>query len=275
MSTEEELQNQQSKSESELDPETDIFNRRFNPRKFLDLPPQITLPGTRFDNFAALSAVINEFNGSCTNQIFKPKIRRPKTKAETKLGSSSSLSETTERRFLPHQQLVIKPIKAKFTHNLLTRYEKGYKGPIDRLKIFMESRIQVKVYIRKEHGIRGTVVGFIEAFDKHWNMVVAEAKEVWMRRKRKVSDQNIVFSNKLPENKALAKLTKLGLTLPTITVESIDRKHVKCTRQVAQLLIRGEQIILVAHNGSSENEIRPLQMDLKNYLSFAQKKSWR
>lgn len=130
----------------------------------------------------------------------------------------------------------------------MTRLEQGYKGPLAQLKVNMDSQVRVKCYVRKEHGVRGTITGLIEAFDKHWNLVISDATEVWKRRKLNFSDQNTAFTSSIPESQALKKLARMGIKVPTVAVKSLDRKHVSCTRQVAQLMVRGEQIVLVTRD---------------------------
>lgn len=256
MSEDKPPESKNTKPVAQKDPETDIFSRRFNPKKYLCSPVPYIRPELRFDNFTALSNVIQEVDGKCTDQIFKPKQKKLQTKPN--IGSTSSLESLnpTERRFLPHQQLVTVPRKAKFTKNIVTKFENDHQGPIGCLKLYMGERVKVKIYTRKEHGVRGTITGYIEAFDKHWNMVVSSSCETWKRRKRNCSDQKIIFKNTVPESEAFLKLKKMGISLPVVTAKSLDRKYVQCTREVPQLMIRGEQVILVTPNESVNKVIK-------------------
>lgn len=238
---------------AEQDPEIDIFSHEFNPKKYLNVQPKELPAGSQFNNFAALEAIIKEHEGRCTDEIFRPKIRKPKVKNES-LPSGSSFN-TEDRRFLPHQMPVTKPIKSKYCRNLLTRIDEGYKGPLGQLKYYMDNKLNVLIYIRKEHGVRGTITGSIEAFDKHWNMVIKNATEVWTKRKRYYTDQNVLFTNSISKDKAENMLTRMGITLPFETIKSIDRKHVKCTRIMAQLMVRGEQIVLVTRDEENKNKL--------------------
>lgn len=227
-------------------PDADIFSDQFKVTKYTSLPPRIlSQTKSRFDNFELLSSVIQDLNGSCTKAIFISKARKLKN-SEPKASSLVDIEPSYNRKFLPHQQLVTKPKKTKFTRNILSRFDNGYKGPIGFLKRFMDLKIKVKILIRKEHGVKGTITGQIEAFDKHWNIVMSNAVEIWTRRKWKYSTQKTVFKDSLPEQSALKRLAKMGLKLPLIAVKSLDQKHVKCTRQLSQIMIRGEQIVFVA-----------------------------
>lgn len=119
---------------------------------------------------------------------------------------------------------------------------------------FKVNRTRVKIYVRKEHGIRGFITGFIEAFDKHLNIALVDCIEVWRRRKYKFSDNNVVLGCKPEDCSALLK--SMGIKVPEISTKSIDRKKIECTRKIPQLMLRGEEVVLVAED-RSEREKRP------------------
>lgn len=149
--------------------------------------------------------------------------------------------------------LILAPVKrakpARFTKNLLSRMENA-KGPIALLLKFKENRIRVKVYTRKEHGIRGYITGFIEAFDKHFNLALIDCIEVWKRRKFQYSENKIPCLGQPTDCSKFLK--KLGIKVPELTVKSLDRKNVQCTRKVQQLMIRGEEVVLIGEDNSTD-----------------------
>ena len=118
-------------------------------------------------------------------------------------------------------------------------------GPISLLKKFKENRTRVKIYVRKEHGIRGFMTGFIEAFDKHFNIALVDCVEIWKRRKYKFSDNKVVLGQ--PED-CSELLKSMGIKVPEISTKSINRKKVECTRKIPQLMVRGEEVVLVAED---------------------------
>lgn len=124
------------------------------------------------------------------------------------------------------------------------------KGPIALLKKFKENRIRVKVLTRKEHGIRGYITGFIEAFDKHFNLALIDCIEVWKRRKFQYSENKIPSLGQPTDCSKFLK--KLGIKVPVLTVQSLNRKNVQCTRQVQQLMIRGEEVVLIGEDNSAD-----------------------
>jgi small nuclear ribonucleoprotein (snRNP)-like protein len=104
----------------------------------------------------------------------------------------------------------------------------------------------VKIYVRKEHGIRGFITGFVEAFDKHFNIALVECNEVWKRRKFKFSDNNVALLG--PPQDCSRLLKSMGIRVPDIVAKSLDRKTVECSRKLSQVVIRGEDVVLVAED---------------------------
>jgi small nuclear ribonucleoprotein (snRNP)-like protein len=120
------------------------------------------------------------------------------------------------------------------------------KGPLELLKKFKENQVRVKIYIRKEHGVRGFVTGFIEVFDKHLNIALTDCVEQWKRRKYKFSENKVALLGQPKDCSSL--LAKLGIEIPEITVKSLNRKYVECSRRIPQLMVRGEEVVLVGED---------------------------
>lgn len=129
------------------------------------------------------------------------------------------------------------------------------KGPICLLQKFRMNRTKVMIYVRKEHGIRGSITGYVEAFDKHYNLVLTECTETWKRRKYSFSEAKVIHHPKPPQD-CTNLLLKMGLKLPKlISVKSINRKYVECTREIGQLMIRGEDVVLISEFKPNLNKI--------------------
>lgn len=58
------------------------------------------------------------------------------------------------------------------------------RGPLSRIATFCHRKIRVKVYIRSAASVRGQCEGYIIAFDKHWNLVMDDVKEIWTRKNK-------------------------------------------------------------------------------------------
>lgn len=126
------------------------------------------------------------------------------------------------------------------------------KGPISLLNKFKVNKTRVKIYVRKEHGVRGFLTGFIEAFDKHQNIALVDCIEVFTRRKFKFSDSNVALLG--PPQDCSQLLKSMGIKVPVISTKSLDRKKVQCTRKIPQLMIRGEDVILVTEDKEEINQ---------------------
>lgn len=131
---------------------------------------------------------------------------------------------------------------ARFCKNIFTKVDK-YEGPLACLGIWMRDRVRVKIYTRKEKGVRGYITGFVEVFDSHWNMALSDVFESWKRRKYRYSENKLCGFGE-PRD-CSEELRKMGITIPVVSVKSVDSKCVVCTRRVPKLLIRGEQVVLV------------------------------
>lgn len=55
----------------------------------------------------------------------------------------------------------------------------------------------------------------------------------------------MLFNHLGPPEDCLHKLKQLKIQFPTVLVKSLNRKYVECTRQVPQLMVRGEQVAVV------------------------------
>ncbi|XP_055314888.1 U7 snRNA-associated Sm-like protein LSm11 [Sitodiplosis mosellana] len=250
MSDSEELTSTSSEMRIEnIDPELDIRSDLFNPLKAL-LSPEIQIPikdAPQYNNVAQYeSAMRRQQTGeTTTKQHAAPKMPSKSYRQEIELH---------KRRFLPHQEMVKGRGKsARHTRNLLTKMSGDCDGPTNMLKQWKEQQKRVKIFTRNAVTINGHVTGFIEAFDKHWNIVLTNVFEVWTRKKYHhtckattiVNDDNDDTDAESQLKVCLQRLQHLNITIPSLNVKSINRKRVECSRNVQKLLIRGEQIATI------------------------------
>lgn len=106
----------------------------------------------------------------------------------------------------------------------------------------------LQIFTRNVTTINGHATGFIEAFDKHWNIVLSDVVEVWKRKKFHYCPKAVMLHDNNEDEQlaeCIQRLRVLNITMPTVAVKSLNRKLVECTRNVPKLLIRGEQIATI------------------------------
>eukprot|EP01018_Ginkgo_biloba_P033996 Gb_34777 [translate_table: standard] len=57
------------------------------------------------------------------------------------------------------------------------------KGPMSFLSVCYKERGRVQVWTRHTHGVRGNLIGFLKAFDRHLNMILQDVEEVYTVRR--------------------------------------------------------------------------------------------
>jgi len=136
----------------------------------------------------------------------------------------------------------------KRPNNVLTWMEKQTQGPMSVLQKCVENQTRVKVLTRKLNGVRGTCTGILIAFDKHWNLAMADVDETYSRpRHRKPEYDNgkkipVKNTNKDIDDTVLP-VEKMGESV--IRVVKTRRNTQQCQRHIPQLVLRGEQVILI------------------------------
>lgn len=106
-----------------------------------------------------------------------------------------------------------------------------------------------QISLRNENNINGHATGFVEAFDKHWNVVLSDVVHVWKRKKPHFCPAAASLAGTEDEEEldiCTAKLKALGIAIPPLAVKSINRKFAECKRHIGQIVIRGEQIALIS-----------------------------
>ncbi|CAH1982719.1 unnamed protein product [Acanthoscelides obtectus] len=112
-------------------------------------------------------------------------------------------------------------------------------GPLAFLKKCREERTRIKVYTRDERSVRGFCMAYLLAFDKHWNLLLEEVEEHWTRKRlKKVPALDTVELSKKPKTK---------IRPPDIRVaqHETDKKLENCSREVCQLMMRGEHVVFI------------------------------
>uniref|UniRef100_A0A182NKJ5 Sm domain-containing protein n=1 Tax=Anopheles dirus TaxID=7168 RepID=A0A182NKJ5_9DIPT len=235
-----------SSSDSDSSSELNVGSSRFNPLKAL-YSSKLKVPVTNarlHDNVNTLEAKQNTLGGF-TEPYDEQRVKQIRASINT-----SKLKEVPKdvkplRRFLPEQEPVrrVKPMRHR--NNVFLRLEKGFEGPLGQLQDWMQQGTRVRVYIRKQKGVRGHVSGVLMLFDKHWNLAVRDVCETWRRRSYRHTENRLDPDGIVAPQDCSDRLRKLGIVLPATQVRRDGKKNVIITRRVPKLLIRGEQVVLV------------------------------
>ncbi|XP_055845627.1 U7 snRNA-associated Sm-like protein LSm11 [Episyrphus balteatus] len=240
-----------NKDESEelLPPQLDITSDEFDPLQALYANAEVKLtkrkPKVIYQNLAAFEIEYNKKGLYGMSIKSKDDIDESTTKKDLPVEAKPS---TSGRRFLPHQ-MAIKSSgpRMKNTRSLL-RIIETMEGPMAVLRDCMHEKRQIKIHTRSEHGIRGSITGFVISFDKHWNILLRDVHETWKRRKYKYDENKFCGT----PSDCSERLRNLGITLPQTKAKSLNRKNVQLSRSIPQLLIRGEQIVLIVTEKANE-----------------------
>lgn len=121
------------------------------------------------------------------------------------------------------------------------------KGPLSLLNRLLEKRQRVRLLIRYVNGIRGTLTGYLTAYDKHFNMILRDVDEVYCPRaaidgdKERNEPSNESFSNL--ETEIRRRITAVRETKDQ--PDSPQRKWSIRQRHMKQILVRGDNIVMV------------------------------
>lgn len=154
---------------------------------------------------------------------------------------TASTSTKIQRRFV---NFPFVPAKKRVRKHVLYRIDNEmYQGPLSILCRAVKNRQRISVKIRSREKIRSIYVGFLIAFDKHWNLLLRDVDETYYRpkhvnvfRKNRKSDMEISY----PE-----------VAVPyAIRYESVNKKSIPnvelMQRHVDQLFLRGDNIVIIS-----------------------------
>lgn len=113
------------------------------------------------------------------------------------------------------------------------------EGPMSVLHEAMTLRLRVRVLVRYVDGIRGTATGFVLAFDKHFNLLMRDAEEVYSPRLPAEGLSNT-------EMELRRRRLGMGIQESDRAIEGEQRPAWSCRhRYLKQVLIRGDNVVLI------------------------------
>ncbi len=114
----------------------------------------------------------------------------------------------------------------------------------------------MQVWTRGVSNIRGVASGFLVAFDKHWNLALRDVDEEFTRKRSRKTLFSCAgdSSGSRPAVRCGQKLMPRDLPVEVkvsggtslLRVVKIRGKFEVCVRHVAQVLLRGEHVVMVA-----------------------------
>ncbi|GIY32032.1 uncharacterized protein CDAR_411271 [Caerostris darwini] len=175
---------------------------------------------------------------------------------------------------LPKQFGRIEDLSKKEDENtVLNRMKSAFtKSPLGCLLFCMDNHIKIKVWTRNFKEVRGICTGYPLAFDKHWNLIMSEVDEVYIKpRKAKTPyllDSNTgdkmadlppkvpkVRKEKTPEE--AARLAEQAAQEAERAAKNKERKKASRRinrRSLRQIFIRGDNIVMIAASKEKTKE---------------------
>jgi len=194
------------------DPQKDVKNKKWGDQKQQQQQQQRNSPrANKKDEMTKQPQASATSNTTAT-----PTVAAAATTTTTTAAAAAAAEEKEEGEIDEEVKAARKKRKkigpALYTDNpIQTIAERNSDGPLSVLKRCFVNKTRIKVWIRNAVGVRGTCVGFVIAYDKHMNLVLLDVEETFKRLKSKVTRE----------------------------VESV-------TRQVPQLFIKGDCVILIS-----------------------------
>lgn len=109
------------------------------------------------------------------------------------------------------------------------------EGPLRVLASAFARRRRVRVTTRHARGVRGVAVGFVVAFDRHFNMVLRDVDEVYT-----------VLATPRHLAAVGGAADAIGAQEQGTGGRKLRSRQQHRTRHMAQIFLRGDQVVLVA-----------------------------
>ena len=157
----------------------------------------------------------------------------------------TNTNQTSQKKKTPRVQIpVFSALAQKYEHS----------GPLSFLHQLHTERKRIRVLVRYIDCIRGTLTGYLLAFDKHFNLILRDVDEVYTSRVTRVFE-NQDFSKSELESKRRSCISMAGKRQHDDqgSVVALHQRH------VGQMLVRGDCIVSVWNAESEHNRCMPSQ----------------
>ncbi|VVC24180.1 LSM domain, eukaryotic/archaea-type,LSM domain [Cinara cedri] len=213
-------------SSSSCNDELDMLSESFNPIKAL-YSKNVKLPSKNAQPLDNISRFELTPSGEVTIKSIRPLKKNEYDLEPVKrdLSNVAGSSQTTLVQQVRKPRRTVMHRMKEISHS---------DGPLSRIATLCHRKQRAKVYIRSAASVRGYCEGYIIAYDKHWNLVMDDVLEVWTRKNKYKS---LPIGNAIKLEPEVEKPYTVLRTIP---------RHKICQRLVPRLMVRGEQIVLVA-----------------------------
>ena len=139
-------------------------------------PTSSSSTSQKLDNISKFRALLPR----CDPQRIEPKSKYATQNRKTTSSTTdkNNKKQTDDKQKKQQQQQKRVPMFL----TMVSKYEHKSSGPLSLLYSILQNRQRVRVMIRYVDCIRGTLTGYLVAFDKHFNMILKDVDEVYGSR---------------------------------------------------------------------------------------------
>ena len=163
----------------------DFTSSKFDPFHALCAPERIVAEANPSIFSSSSSSTSQKLDNISKFRMLLPKCdpRRlePSSSSATHKRKMAMLSDDKQKKQQQQQQQQQQKRVPMFLA-MVSKYEHKSSGPLSLLYSILQNRQRVRVMIRYVDCIRGTLTGYLVAFDKHFNMILKDVDEVYGSR---------------------------------------------------------------------------------------------